>query len=77
MISTRRVYEPAGPGEGARFLVDRMWPRGTRKDSLNLDGWPKDLAPSDMLRKWFGHDPARWEEFRRRYAAEMEDNPGA
>jgi uncharacterized protein YeaO (DUF488 family) len=75
MIQTKRVYEPPEPGDGTRFLVDRIWPRGTRKDSLKLDGWLKDLAPSNELRRWFSHDPAKWDEFRRRYFAELDDKP--
>ncbi|MFO1515077.1 MAG: DUF488 family protein [Verrucomicrobiota bacterium] len=71
-LRAKRVYEPSAPDDGARFLVDRLWPRGVRKDSLRLDGWLKGLAPSDALRRWFGHDPVRWPEFRRRYFAELE-----
>ena len=77
MIKTRRVYEPPEPGEGAVFLVDRLWPRGIRKGMLKLDGWLKDAAPSDGLRKWFSHDPEKWEEFRRRYYAELDASPQA
>lgn len=72
MILVGRVYEPPGRREGARFLVERLWPRGMKKDSLRMDGWLKDVAPSDGLRRWFGHDPARWQEFRRRYWAELD-----
>ncbi len=76
MIRVARVYdEPAGPGR--RFLVERLWPRGVRKDALELDGWLREVAPSDGLRRWFGHDPARWEEFRRRYFGELDSRPGA
>lgn len=78
MIRMVRVYEvPASGGEGARFLVDRLWPRGIRKENLRIDGWLREIAPSDGLRKWFGHDPARWEEFRRRYFAELDAMPDA
>ena len=77
MIHVKRVYEPADPEDGTRFLVDRLWPRGLAKEALALDGWLKDLAPSDALRRWFGHDPARWEEFQRRYAAELDARPDA
>lgn len=70
-----RAYDP--PGGGKRYLVERLWPRGVRRDDLVLDGWLKDVAPSTSLRKWFGHDPARWEEFRARYAAELDANPEA
>ncbi len=68
----KRAYEPAAAADGARFLVDRLWPRGVKKEALALAGWLKDVAPSDPLRRWFGHDPARWPEFRRRYRAELE-----
>ncbi|MCC7352869.1 MAG: DUF488 domain-containing protein [Anaerolineae bacterium] len=77
MIQTKRVYEPPEPADGARFLVERLWPRGIKKEALRLDGWLKDVAPSDALRRWFGHDPARWEEFRRRYLAELNAHPAA
>lgn len=72
-LRVKRVCEPVAPGDGTRFLVDRLWPRGVRKDSLRLDGWLKELAPSDALRRWFGHDPACWPEFRRRYFAELKE----
>lgn len=74
-LRVKRVYEPVAPGDGTRFLVDRLWPHGVRKESLRLDGWLKELAPSDALRRWFGHDPARWPEFRRRYFAEVKSRP--
>ena len=70
-IRVKRVYDPAEAGDGARFLVERLWPRGIRKDALKLDGWLKEIAPSDELRRWFHHDPSRWPEFRRRYTAEL------
>ena len=76
-IQTRRVYDPAAPDEGARLLVDRLWPRGVTKEKLLLAGWLKEAAPSDALRRWFDHDPARWEEFQRRYDAELAANPQA
>lgn len=76
-IRVKRVYQPPEPGDGARFLVDRLWPRGFRRDSLQLAGWLKDAAPSDALRKWFAHDPGRWEEFKRRYFAELDRKPEA
>lgn len=72
MIRVKRVYDPHEPDDGPRFLVDRLWPRGMKKDKLQLDGWLKDVAPSDELRRWFGHDPAKWKEFCRRYDAELE-----
>lgn len=62
---------------GQRFLVDRLWPRGVSKAELPLDGWLKDVAPSDALRRWFGHDPERWAEFVRRYGAELDEHPEA
>lgn len=77
MIQVKRVYDPYSPDDGARFLVDRLWPRGLKKEALRLDGWLKDAAPSDALRRWFGHDPARWDEFRRRYFAELDSKPEA
>ena len=75
MIRVKRVYEPPSAEDGRRYLVERLWPRGLRKDALPLDGWLREVAPSDALRRWFGHDPARWEEFRRRYAAELDARP--
>jgi uncharacterized protein YeaO (DUF488 family) len=77
MIQVKRAYDPPGPGDGTRFLVDRLWPRGAKKEDLKLDGWLKEVAPSDDLRKWFGHDPARWDEFKTRYLAELDGKPDA
>ncbi|HEX8989871.1 MAG TPA: DUF488 domain-containing protein [Rhodocyclaceae bacterium] len=77
MIYCKRVYDPADASDGARFLVDRLWPRGVRKEQLPLDDWLKELAPSDDLRHWFGHDPGKWDEFRRRYHAELETHEEA
>jgi uncharacterized protein YeaO (DUF488 family) len=71
-IAVKRVYEPAAKSDGYRVLVDRVWPRGLNKDDAALDVWAKDLAPSATLRKWFGHEPSRWEGFRHRYAAELD-----
>jgi uncharacterized protein YeaO (DUF488 family) len=71
MIKVKRVYEPTEPDDGSRFLVERLWPRGIKKEDLQMDAWLKELAPSDRLRRWFGHDPAKWQEFRRRYFAEL------
>jgi uncharacterized protein YeaO (DUF488 family) len=72
----RRVYDSrSGPGE--RYLVERLWPRGIRKEDLRLDGWTRDVAPSTELRRWFGHDPGKWREFRRRYFAELDARPEA
>jgi uncharacterized protein YeaO (DUF488 family) len=76
-IQTRRVYEPPAPEDGARLLVDRLWPRGVSKEKLHLAGWLKEIAPSGPLRLWFDHDPARWNEFQRRYFAELEERPEA
>ncbi len=76
VITVSRAYD-AAPAEGAVFLVDGMWPRGVRKDDLRLDGWARDVAPSPDLRRWFGHRPERFEEFRARYLRELEANPEA
>lgn len=72
-----RAWDGPGAMVGARLLVDRVWPRGVAKDDLRLDAWLRDIAPSSGLRKWFGHDPARWDEFRDRYRAELDRNPDA
>jgi len=72
MIRIKRIYEEASGDDGLRVLVDRLWPRGISKEEANLDRWEKDLAPTNELRKWFGHDPERWEEFLRRYRVEVE-----
>jgi uncharacterized protein YeaO (DUF488 family) len=74
-IRLKRAYERPSPADGTRILVDRLWPRGVRKDAAAIDRWVKDLAPSTELRKWFGHDPARWREFKRRYTAELLRQP--
>ncbi len=71
MIRVKRAYEPPARDDGTRFPVDRIWPRGVKKDELHIDGWTKEVAPSTELRTWFGHDPARWNEFRRRYRQEL------
>jgi uncharacterized protein YeaO (DUF488 family) len=76
-LRIKRVYEPAEAGDGARVLVDRVWPRGVTKEAAALTLWLKDIAPSTELRKWFGHEPERWEEFRRRYHAELEQDQDA
>jgi uncharacterized protein YeaO (DUF488 family) len=70
-VHVRRVYEQPDTSDGARILVDRLWPRGVRKDAAHLDGWVKEVAPSAELRNWFGHDLARFDEFRRRYLDEL------
>ncbi|MEP0764708.1 MAG: DUF488 family protein [Chloroflexota bacterium] len=77
MIKLKRVYEQAEPDDGARYLVDGLWPRGVAKDALQLTAWAREVAPSDELRKGFHHDPARWDEFRRRYWAELDARPQA
>ena len=77
MIQIKRVYDPPAKEDGARFLVERLWPRGMRKEALHMDAWHQDIAPSDDLRRWFSHDPAKWKEFQRRYRAELAGNPAA
>ncbi|MDN5382543.1 MULTISPECIES: DUF488 domain-containing protein [Streptomyces] len=72
-IVCRRIYEEASPQDGKRVLVDRVWPRGMRKEDAHLDEWLREIAPSSELRRWYGHDPARFDEFRRRYRAELRD----
>ena len=72
MLRVKRVYEPPSKEDGWRILVDRVWPRGFTKERAHVEEWRKDLAPSDALREWFGHDPKKWEEFRRRYRAELQ-----
>jgi uncharacterized protein YeaO (DUF488 family) len=76
MIFVRRIYEPATSQDGRRFLVDRLWPRGVSKEKAHLDDWLKEVAPSDPLRRWFAHDASKWEEFQKRYAAELRKRPG-
>ena len=70
-IRVRRVYDQPGAADGARVLVDRIWPRGLRKDAIQLDDWARDVAPSTELRTWYGHDPARFDDFRQRYLGEL------
>jgi uncharacterized protein YeaO (DUF488 family) len=70
-IRVRRVYDDPAPADGARVLVDRVWPRGLRKEAARLDDWARDVAPSTDLRTWYQHDPAKFSEFRRRYVAEL------
>ncbi len=70
-VRLKRAYEPASGSDGTRVLIDRLWPRGVRKADARIDEWMKDIAPSTELRKWFGHDPARWVEFQDRYEAEV------
>jgi uncharacterized protein YeaO (DUF488 family) len=76
-IRLKRVYETPEAADGTRILVERLWPRGTRKEDAHLDAWLKETAPSTELRRWFGHDPARWDAFRARYAAELDAAPAA
>lgn len=76
-IRIQRVYEQDASASGVRFLVDGLWPRGVRKADLALDGWLKEVAPSAELRRWFGHDPARWAEFQQRYQQELDAKPEA
>jgi uncharacterized protein YeaO (DUF488 family) len=75
-VAQKRVYEEPEPGDGVRVLVDRLWPRGLSKERARVDVWLKDVAPSRDLRVWFGHDPAKFAEFRRRYEAELAEEPG-
>jgi uncharacterized protein YeaO (DUF488 family) len=77
VVRTKRIYEPSAREDGARILVDRLWPRGVSKKSAALTLWLEEIAPSPALRKWFGHDPERWSEFRRRYRAELKANHAA
>jgi uncharacterized protein YeaO (DUF488 family) len=77
MIKLKRVYDKRSSAGGKHYLVERLWPRGIKKASLQLDGWFKAAAPSTELRKWFSHDPEKWEEFRHRYFAELDRAPGA
>ncbi|MFW6059238.1 MAG: DUF488 domain-containing protein [Phycisphaeraceae bacterium] len=72
-IQVKRVYEAPAKGDGLRVLVDRVWPRGMKKESAQIDRWLKEVAPSMELRKWFGHDPAKWREFKQRYHAELRE----
>jgi len=71
MIKVKRIYDELGPEDGYRILVDRLWPRGLSKDKARVDLWLKEIAPSDRLRKWFSHDPQKWESFQKRYAKEL------
>jgi uncharacterized protein YeaO (DUF488 family) len=73
-IRLKRAYEKAAPTDGTRVLVDRLWPRGIKKEDAAIDHWFKEIAPSTRLRKWFGHDPERWNEFRRRYRSELREH---
>ena len=76
-FAVKRVYDAPQAHDGARYLVDRLWPRAVKKTDLRINGWLKEVAPSNDLRRWFGHDPEKWAEFQRRYRAELDANPGA
>jgi len=73
-VRVKRVYDVPSPEDGVRVLVDRLWPRGLKRESSKIDLWLKDVAPSETLRRWFGHDPSRWTQFQRRYRAELVTN---
>jgi len=77
VLTIKRIYEPAAPDDGWRVLVDRVWPRGVSRERAKIDEWLKEIAPSTALRKWFGHDPAKWAEFSRRYARELKQHADA
>lgn len=77
MIRIKRTYEPRARADGRRILVERLWPRGMKKEALQVYAWMKEVAPSTQLRKWFGHRPERWDEFRRRYKKELRANADA
>jgi len=76
MFKLKRIYEAFEPSDGYRVLVDRIWPRGVSKEKARINLWMKEIAPSDALRKWFGHDPERWEEFQRRYREQLQEEIG-
>lgn len=76
-ITVKRVYEPVEEGDGYRVLVDRVWPRGLARERIRIDAWLKEAAPSDALRRWFGHDPNKWERFKERYHEELAARPDA
>jgi uncharacterized protein YeaO (DUF488 family) len=73
MVKIKRIYDPVSRDDGRRMLVDRLWPRGLRKEDARIDEWLKEIAPSNELRRWFGHDPAKWQQFRKKYSAELAD----
>lgn len=75
MLKIKRVYEAAAKSDGTRFLVERLWPRGMKKETLKMKAWLKNVAPSADLRNWFAHDPLKWNEFQKRYQAELKANP--
>src|ERR1700761_3495442 len=74
-IKIKRIYEEADPSDGYRVLIDRLWPRGVKKEAAAIDEWEKDLAPTTTLRTWFGHKPELWTDFKKRYIAELRQNP--
>ncbi len=76
-LAVKRVYQPPSPRDGFRVLVDRLWPRGLKKEDARVDLWARELAPSTRLRQWYQHDPEKWPEFRRRYFAEIDAHPEA
>lgn len=73
-IKIKRVYDEYSPNDGARILIDRLWPRGVKKEDAHIDEWMKDIAVSDSLRKWFNHDPEKWREFKKKFSAELSKN---
>jgi uncharacterized protein YeaO (DUF488 family) len=72
MVKIKRIYDPVSPDDGKRVLIDRLWPRGVKKEEAKIDEWLRDVAPSDDLRKWFSHDPSKYQEFKKRYVKELE-----
>lgn len=77
MVRIKHVYDAYDTDDGERYLIDRLWPRGMSKEKLIMDAWVKDVSPSGDLRRWFGHDPAKWDEFQSRYSSELDSNPNA
>ena len=77
MLFVKRIFEVSNAKDGTRYLVERLWPRGMKKVNLKMDAWLREVAPSSELRRWFRHDPAKWDEFQRRYRAELDANPSA
>jgi uncharacterized protein YeaO (DUF488 family) len=76
MIQVKRAYDPPAKNDGIRLLVDHLWPRGVKKEALRVEHWIKEVSPSTALRNWFGHEPAKWKEFQRRYFEELKEQPG-